>query len=153
MKDFNSKRAVWYGSRNLAVGFAKDRICQLVLRPGGLKIESMDDAVEAHQCKLTLEGAPWLFGEGDLPAMQAYAKRAFGETCRYVCSSLARLGVQALFDDTGQQYLAQFWLLLGACGAEEYVDGQELKDLLVKHPNCLGFVLEQDKFPSASMMR
>lgn len=103
-----------------------------------MAIKSIDDAIEAHQCKLTVEGAPWLFEESDLSALRDAAKKAFGKARKYVNSNFEQPGIRSLLDDAGRQYLAQFWLLLGSCGAERRVNGQELQDLLIKQPYCLG---------------
>lgn len=146
LKERDDNRVVWYGANGWAVALAKERVNDLLLAPGGMAIESIDDAVEAYQCKLTVEGAPWLFYESDLVALQVSAKRAFGEACKFVSSNLEQPGIRALLDDVGRQYLAPFWALLGCCRAERRIDGQELRDLLIERPHCLGYILELEKF-------
>lgn len=146
LKEYDDSRVIWYGTHDWAAGLVKERTRDFLLASDGPAINSIDDAIEAHQCKLTVDGAPWLFEEGDLSALCDAAKKAFGDACKYVNSNLEQLGIRSLLDDVGKQYLAQFWLLLGSCGAERRVDGQELSDLLIEQPYFLGYVLGLKKF-------
>lgn len=43
------------------------------------------------------------------------------------------------------QYVAQFWSLLHACGAETMISGEVIDELLSRHIECLASILENDK--------
>lgn len=81
-------------------------------------IKSINDAIEAHQSKLTVEDIPELFDKRDLPRLRDASFKAFKNACRYVRTSLQENGIQSLYEDLEQQYIEQFWELLGSCGAE-----------------------------------
>lgn len=146
MREFNAARAIYYGRNRWADGAFRDRIREVVPALAAGPIGSINDAIEAHQSKLTLEDIPELFDTEELPALLEQASKAFGNACRYANTFLHEKGIIQLYDELEQQYAKQFWELLGTCGAEKNINGDELKTLLAEHPNCLGPVLEMPAF-------
>lgn len=146
MREFNAVRAIYYGRNDWAAGAFRDRIREVVPALAAGPIGSINDAIEAHQSKLTLEDIPELFDTEELPALLEQASKAFGNACRYANTFLPEKGIIQLYDELEQQYAKQFWELLGMCGAEKNINGDELKSLLAEHPHCLGHVLEMPAF-------
>ncbi len=109
-------------------------------------ISSINDAIEAHQSKLTIDDIPELFDAEKLLTLRERSSRAFGNACRYVNTFLCAHGIGELYDQLEQQYVEQFWELLGLCGAEKSINGDELATLLIEYPYCLGYVLEKPTF-------
>ena len=146
MREFNAVRAIYYGRNGWAAGAFRDRIREVLPALAAGPIGSINDAIEAHQSKLTLEDIPELFDTEELPALLEQASKAFGNACRYANTFLPEKGIIQLYDELEQQYAKQFWELLGTCGAEKNINGDELKTLLAEHPHCLGPVLEMPAF-------
>lgn len=146
MKDLNPKRAIHYERNDWAAGNYRERIASVLPVLASSGINSINDAIEAHQSKLTVEDIPELFSSDDLPALQRYAISAFGNACRYVNTFLDKKNIGELYDQVEWQYADQFWELLESCGADKHVDGEDLTALLVEHPRCFGAALGIPKF-------
>ncbi len=146
LREYNAVRAIYYGRNNWAAGAFRDRIREVVPALAVGPIGSINDAIEAHQSRLTLKDIPELFDTEELPALLEQASKAFGNACRYANTFLHEKGIIHLYDELEQRYAKQFWELLGTCGAEKNINGDELKTLLAEHPNCLGPVLEMPAF-------
>lgn len=124
----------------------EERLRSILPRLADGPINSINDAIEAYQTKLTVEGVPEFFGDAELSKLREEASKAFANACRYVNAMLQDKGIFELYSDLEQQYVEQFWKLLGSCGAEKSVNGQELGSLLKSHPRSLGYVLELPGF-------
>lgn len=146
MKDSNSARVIHYGRNDWAAGAFKNRIEKVLPALADNHISSVNDAIEAYQAKLTVEGIPELFAPDKLPALRKNAGSAFGNACRYVNTRLSTIGIIQLYDQVERQYVEQFWKLLGLCNAEIHINGNELVTLLTKHPYCMSHVLEMSTF-------
>ena len=148
LKGLNPKRAIHYERNDWAAGEYRERIASVLPVLASSGINSINDAIEAHQSKLTVEDIPELFSSDDLPALQRNAISAFVNACRYVNTFLDKKSIGELYDQVEWQYADQFWELLESCGADKHVDGENLTALLVEHPRCLGAALGIPKFVS-----
>lgn len=146
MRVFNSNRVIYYGRYDWAAGEFKDRIESVLPGLSDGHIESINDAIEAYQCKLTIEDISELFAPSELPELNKRAASAFSNACRYVNQFLEIEGVFKLYDQLEKQYLHQFWELLELCGAEEKLTGDDLAKLLEENSYCLSCVLEMPTF-------
>lgn len=146
MKDFNADRVIFYGPHDMAVGYYRERVRQLLLSNEPFKITSINDAIEAYQCKLTVEDAPFLFKDDELQALERSAVVAYGSACRYVNVQLVSADFRTLYQQLEGQYIQQFWQLLSLCGAQERIGAGQIERLLMEEPYNIGFVLELPKF-------
>lgn len=146
MRDFNHTRVIHYDRHDWAAGAFGDRIGEILPILATEPIKSINDAIEAHQSKLTVEDIPELFDKSDLLMLRDACSKAFKNACRYVRASLQENGIQSLYEDLEQQYIEQFWELLGSCRAANITRGEDLEALLSDHSCCLKYVLEIPAF-------
>lgn len=139
----NYHRVVFYGRNDFAVGYHKQRVIDLLLSPNGISVESINDSIEAHQCKLTVDNLPELFESQDLRRLRESAKSFFSQACRFANAKLPCKGLKGLYEEVETQYLHLFWQFLDACGATKRAGEHDLELLLESHPGCLSSILER----------
>ena len=142
MREYNNDRVVFYGRNDLAAGHFKDRVINLLSNPEAPSIESINDAIEAYQCKLTVEKLPELFDETSLNSMRKASSRFFGDACQYINQTMERTCLEEQLEAVEAQYCHLFWEFLDGSGASRKTRKGELKALLNRHPECIGDVLE-----------
>ncbi len=144
MREFNHTRIVSYDSSDWAVGFFIDR-CLYILKEGPHnQIATINDAIEAHQLKLTFETVPELFEKAEDIDVARAVSALFANACKYTRETLKSTGILDIYEEVEIQYAAQFWGLVHACGAETLISGEEIDELLSRHVECLASILEND---------
>ena len=145
MREFNHIRIVSYDRSDWAVGFFIER-CIYILKEGThYQIATINDAVEAHQLKLTFETVPELFEKAEDIDVASVVSALFANACKYTRETLASSGILGIYEELEMQYATQFWGLVHACGAEKKISGEEIDELLSRHIECLAPILENDK--------
>lgn len=145
MREFNHARIVSYDRSDWAVGFFIDR-CLYILKEGPHnQIATINDAIEAHQLKLTFETVPELFEKAEDVDVASVVSALFANACKYTRETLTSSGILDIYEEVEMQYATQFWNLLHACGAETLISGEEIDELLSRHVECLASILENDK--------
>lgn len=145
MREFNHTRIVSYDRSDWAVGFFIDR-CLYILKEGPHnQIATINDAIEAHQLKLTFETVPELFEKAEDIDVARVVSALFANACKYTRETLKSSGTLDIYEEVEMQYAAQFWDLVHACGAESLISGEEIDELLSRHVECLAPILENDK--------
>lgn len=145
MREFNHARIVSYDRSDWAVGFFIDR-CLYILKEGPHnQIATINDAIEAHQLKLTFETVPELFEKAEDFDVASVVSALFANACKYTRETLTSSGILDIYEEVEMQYATQFWNLLHACGAETLISGEEIDELLSRHVECLASILENDK--------
>ena len=145
MREFNHTRIVSYDRSDWAVGFFIDR-CLYILKEGPHnQIATINDAIEAHQLKLTFETVPELFEKAEDIDVARVVSALFANACKYTRETLKSTGIHDIYEEVEMQYAAQFWGLVHACGAETLISGEEIDELLSRHVECLASILENDK--------
>lgn len=145
LRDFNHTRIVSYDRSDWAVGVFIDR-CLYILKEGPHnQIATINDAIEAHQLKLTFETVPELFEKAEDIDVASVVSALFANACKYTSETLASSGILDIYEEVEMQYATQFWSLLHACGAEKMISGEEIDELLSRHVECLAPILENDK--------
>lgn len=145
MREFNLTRIVSYDRSDWAVGFFIDR-CLYILKEGPHnQIATINDAIEAHQLKLTFETVPELFEKAEDIDVARVVSALFANACKYTWETLKSTGILDIYEEVEIQYAAQFWGLVHACGAETLISGEEIDELLSRHVECLASILENDK--------
>lgn len=145
MREFNHTRIVSYDRSDWAVGFFIDR-CLYILKEGPHnQIATINDAIEAHQLKLTFETVPELFEKAEDIDVARVVSALFANACKYTRETLKSTGIHNIYEEVEMQYAAQFWGLVHACGAETLISGEEIDELLSRHVECLASILENDK--------
>lgn len=145
MREFNHARIVSYDRSDWAVGFFIDR-CLYILKEGPHnQIVTINDAIEAHQLKLTFETVPELFEKAEDIDVARVVSALFANACKYTRETLKSTGIHDIYEEVEMQYAAQFWGLVHACGAETLISGEEIDELLSRHIECLASILENDK--------
>lgn len=120
--------------------------CLHILKEGTHnQIATINDAIEAHQLKLTFETVPELFKEAEVGDIASAVATLFANACKYTSETLASSGILDIYEEVEMQYATQFWSLLHACGAETLISGEEIDELLSRHVECLASILENDK--------
>ena len=144
LRDFNHTRIVSYGRNDLAAGAFKDRCLHILKEEPHFQIATINDAIEAHQLKLTFETVPESFEDAEGIDIASTTSALFANACRYTRETLASSGILEVYEETEIQYDTQFWGLVHACGAEKLISGEEISELLSRHVECLARVLEND---------
>lgn len=145
MREFNEKRAVFYGRNDYAAGAYRDR-CQTVLaNADSANFVSINDAIEAHQIKLTVEGIPELFPDQSINDYSRRLQILSSKACRFVSSALEDKSIGEVYDQVEPQYGKEFWELMEACGAWQKMKAPDFEKLLMNHPECLGAVSQHKK--------
>lgn len=120
--------------------------CLHILKEGPhIQIATINDAIEAHQLKLTFETVPELFKEAEVGDVARAVAALFANACEYTRETLASSGILGIYEELEMQYATQFWGLVHACGAETLISGEEIDELLSRHVECLASILENDK--------
>lgn len=145
MRDFNHTRIVSYGRNDWAVGAFIDRCLHILKEGPRIQIATINDAIEAHQLKLTFETVPELFKEAEVADVASAVAALFANACKYTSEALKSSGILDIYEEVEIQYATQFWSLLHACGAEKRISGEEIDELLSRHIECLAPILENDK--------
>lgn len=120
--------------------------CLHILKEGPrIQIATINDAIEAHQLKLTFETVPELFKEAEVGDIASAVATLFANACKYTRETLASSGILGIYEGLEMQYATQFWSLLHACGAETLISSEGISELLSRHVECLAPILENDK--------
>ena len=145
MRDFNHTRIVSYGRNDWAVGAFMDRCLHILKEGPHIQIATINDAIEAHQLKLTFETVPELFEKAEGIDVASVVSALFANACKYTRETLASSGILGIYEELEMQYATQLWGLVHACGAEKMISGEEIDELLSRHIECLAPILENDK--------
>ena len=145
MRDFNEKRVVFYGRNDYAAGIFQDR-CKIMLAGAeSVNPSSINDAIEAHQIKLTVEGIPELFQDQSIEDYSRRAQILFSKACRFVSSELKHKNVGEVYGQVELQYREKFWRFIEACGMWRKIKAPDFEELLTSHTGCLEVVLQHKK--------
>ena len=145
LREFNHTRIVSYDRSDWAVVLFIE-LCFYNLKEGThYQIATINDAIEAHQLKLTFETVPELFEKAEDIDVASVVSALFANACKYTRETLASSGILDIYEEVEMQYATQFWSLLHACGAETLISGEEIDELLSRHVECLASILENDK--------
>jgi len=142
LKEFNHDRVVFYGRNDWAAGCFRDRVITLLTNSNALDVESINDAIEAHQCKMTVEGLPELFEAAGLDSIHESSRLFFSHACRFVNRAIEQVDIEDLFEEVEVQYCHCFWSFLAASGASKRLREESVGAFLNAHPECIGDVLE-----------
>lgn len=145
MREFDHTRIVSYDRSDWAVGAYIDRCLHILKEGSHIQIATINDAIEAHQLKLTFETVPELFEKAEDIDVACVVSALFANACKYMRETLTSSGIVDIYEEVEMQYAIQFWSLLHACGAEKLISGEEIEKLLSRHVECLASILENDK--------
>ena len=145
MRDFDEKRVVYYGRNDYAAGVHRDRCLSVLASAEIVDLTSINEAIEAHQIKLTVEGIPELFREQSIEGHPRRVTTLFSKACRFVSSELEDRSIGEVYGQVELQYGKEFWELMEACGAWQKMKSSDFEKLLMDHPECLGMVLQYKK--------
>ena len=88
MRDFDEKRVVYYGRNDYAAGVHRDRCLSVLASAEIVDLTSINEAIEAHQINLTVEGIPELFLGQSIEDHPRRATILFSKACRLASSEL-----------------------------------------------------------------
>lgn len=111
-------------------------------------IQTINDAIEVHQCKLIIDEYPQLFAHNDYQQLNSRANKVFGSACQFLSQSLESDGLMNLYESVEAQYLDEFWDLLITSRCLAKLSGRDLCSLLVKHSTCIPAVLKRKQIVS-----
>ena len=149
MKEFDAERVLFYGRNDLAAGWFRTRIVELLTSPDGTRVESINDAIEAFQCKATIEELPELFEGTDFDSLKASSRLFFSNACRFINQTIEVTNIGELFEEVEAQYCHLFWLFLDKSGASKKLQNGDLEHLINKHPECIIDILEVNSIVKA----
>lgn len=125
--------------------------CLYILKEGpNIKIATINDAIEAHQLKLTSETVPDFFEDAEGIDATSAVPTLFASACKYTRETLATSEILDVYEEVEMQYSTQFWDLVHACGAEKLISDEGISELLSRHVECLAPILENDKLVKSS---
>lgn len=145
LREFDHTRIVSYDRSDWAVGTYIDRCLHILKEGSHIQIATINDAIEAHQLKLTFETVPELFEKAEDIDVACVVSALFANACKYMRETLTSSGIVDIYEEVEMQYAIQFWSLLHACGAEKLISSEEIEELLSRHVECLASILENDK--------
>ena len=145
MSEMNHRRVAYYGRNDLSVGTFRDRCIERLSGAEASPILTVNDAIEAHQCKLMVDNIPELFS-GELSIeVEESATRLFANACKFISQLLSNTGVDEVFELVELQYAEQFWDLVEASGATTKIKPDNLRRLIDHHPGCIGPILRRKR--------
>lgn len=145
MRDFNHTRIISYDRYDWAVGAFIDRCLHILKEGPRIQIATINDAIEAHQLKLTFETVPEMFKEAEVGDFASAVAALFANACKYTSEALKSSGILDIYEEVEMQYAAQFWDLVHACGAERLITSEGISELLSRNVECLAPILENGK--------
>lgn len=145
MRDFNHARIISYDRNDMAVGAYIGRCLHILNEGSHIQIATINDAIEAHQLKLTFETVPEFFKVAENIDIASAVSSLFANACKYTRETLMSSVILDIYEEVEMQYATQFWGLVHACGAEKLISGEEIDELLSRHVECLAPILENDK--------
>lgn len=110
-----------------------DRCLHILKESPHIQIATINDAIEAHQLKLTFETVPELFEKAEGIDVASVVSALFANACKYTRETLASSGILGIYEELEIQYATQLWVLVHACGAEKMISGEEIDELLSRH--------------------
>lgn len=117
MNAANHNRVTYYGRNDWSAGYYRDRCIEMLTRSETHSPVTINDAIEAHQCKLMADNIPELFeGMASLDSGEP-AKRLFSTACKFINQLLSVYSVDDVFEAVELQYAEQFWSLVETSGA------------------------------------
>ena len=74
--------------------------CLHILKEGPhIQIATINDAIEAHQLKLTFETVPELFKEAEVGDIASAVATLFANACKYTSETLASSGILDIYEE------------------------------------------------------
>lgn len=153
MGEVNHRRVAYYGRNDLSVGTFLDRCIERLSGSEASSILTVNDAIEAHQCKLMVDNIPELFSGEPSVEVEESAKRLFANACKFINQLLSNTGVDEVFELVELQYAEQFWDLVEASGATTKNKPANLRRLIDHHPRCIGPILSRKKNLLLTLMK
>lgn len=148
MNEANHNRVIYYGRNDWSAGYYRDRCIEVLTGSEAHSLATINDAIEAHQCKLMADNIPELF-EGIAPLDSGKsAKRLFSTACKFINRLLSINRVDDVFEAVELQYAEQFWSLVEASGAITKIQSDDLEKLINRHPECISSVLRSKRLVS-----
>lgn len=144
MREFNHERVIFYGRNDYAASIFRDRCLAMLTDASDDEISTVNEAIEAHQIKLTVEGIPEIFSDQAIDDLLKCAKVLFSKACRYVVFEMKNKGIDEFYDQTELQYVEGFWQLVEALCAWKHINAADFARLLNSHPECIGMVLQYE---------
>ena len=99
MRDFNHTRIVSYDRNDWAVGAFIDRCLHILKEGHRIQIATINDAIEAHQLKLTFETVPELFKEAEVADVASAVAALFASACKYTRKTLESSGILDIYEE------------------------------------------------------
>ncbi len=148
MNAANHNRVTYYGRNDWSAGYYRDRCIEMLTRSETHSPVTINDAIEAHQCKLMADNIPELFeGMASLDSGEP-AKRLFSTACKFINQLLSVYSVDDVFEAVELQYAEQFWSLVETSGAITKIQSDDLEKLINRHPECISSVLRSKRLVS-----
>ena len=149
MNEPNGDRVIYYGRNDLSIGFIRKRCLDRLIGAETATITTINDAIEAHQCKLMADNVPELFEEALPFGSNEAARQLFAKACEFIGRALSNSSADALFEQVELQYEEQFWNLVEASGAIAKIQSADFEKLIDRHPGCIGAILKSKKLTNA----
>lgn len=139
--DFDTRRAVFYPSGDLAAGWYTGRVKQVLGESERFSPSGINDAIEIHQCKLIVDAHPYFFEDEELDRLKSRAEHLLHQACRVIGEAIARDGIEVVYESVEDQYHRRFWDLAAHAGSWRGATADGLLALLRRHSDCLRYVM------------
>lgn len=139
-KEFNHERAVYYPPYDLAAGMHVDRV-KKVLLDDIPEEASINDAIEYHQAKLTVEKYPEFFDSDALGELIERSTDHFSAACRLIHCQLSDKSLLEISNELELQYFGKLIDLVVASGAQKLISQDDMEAMLCAYPNLISQVL------------
>jgi len=131
----NRNRARYLPATDLAASLFFERAGEVLGKWTTQDIVTVNDAIEAYQCKMIAESYGNHLNGPDPTMLVESAKRLFGAACRVISDLIESENLSAVFDGVEKQYTKNFWELLIAANLWGNISNNSFETLLDVFPD------------------
>lgn len=139
--DFNENRAEYFPASDLAAAYYLDRAGEVLGKWTVRHVETVNDAIEVHQCKKIAEAYGDHLEGVDSSALVESAGRLFGAACGVVSNLVKNKGILSVFDGVELQYMEHFWEFFAVGNLWSNISSEGFKALLRVFPDQIPYLL------------
>lgn len=140
--EFNAERAQFYPSNDLAYAWFKDRVIEVLTTWQDADIKDINDCIEVHECKRTIEVHEHIFSESQIDVLHSRARTLFGLACKHASLLLKTASITDLYGMLEIQYCEQIWDFLVASDLYKQIDCDDFLRLLLGNPHTFGDIVK-----------
>lgn len=136
-KESNYNRVKFYQANDLAYGYYRDRIVEIISSASEYRFLTINDCIEIHQVAKTVRAYPHLFADYDQNDILKTVNCLFSNACAAASRMLTETGLLLLFDSIEGQYIHRFWDFATKSKLHESFSKFDIQSLLEASPYAI----------------